>query len=142
MGNRHQYHVPRRVESITPPHVHFAVTHPASTQMSESSETKKIRATEMRDWINDEGHTFVLLDCNPKQSHDYAHLPTALSADPYQDEFLEVVAGYVSSKDDEIVVYCAGNDCPNSPLAASKLSADGYTNIVEYSAGLMGWEGI
>ena len=45
------------------------------------------------------------------------------------------------ARDAEIVVYCAGPECPQSHLAAEKLAAVGYTNVREYEGGLQAWAG-
>ncbi len=44
------------------------------------------------------------------------------------------------AKDAEIVVYCSGPGCPQSRLAAEKLSALGYTNVQAYEGGLTSWK--
>lgn len=44
------------------------------------------------------------------------------------------------SKDTEIVVYCAGPDCPQCGAAAEKLQAYGYRNVKAYEDGLEEWE--
>ncbi|HEX8722753.1 MAG TPA: rhodanese-like domain-containing protein [Pyrinomonadaceae bacterium] len=43
--------------------------------------------------------------------------------------------------DAEVVVYCAGPECPQSRLAAEKLRALGYTNVRAYEGGLEEWKG-
>jgi rhodanese-related sulfurtransferase len=45
------------------------------------------------------------------------------------------------ARDAEIVVYCAGPECPQSLLAAEKLVAVGYTNVRVYEGGLQEWAG-
>ena len=42
----------------------------------------------------------------------------------------------------EIVVYCAGPECPQSRLAAEKLRALGYTNVRAYEGGLEEWKSL
>ncbi len=44
-------------------------------------------------------------------------------------------------KDAEIVVYCTNYECPQSTLAAQKLAALGYTNVVVYKGGIEEWDG-
>ena len=43
-------------------------------------------------------------------------------------------------KDTEIVVYCAGPECPQSGAASDKLQAYGYKNVKVYEGGLEEWE--
>jgi len=45
-------------------------------------------------------------------------------------------------KDTEIVVYCAGPECPQSGAAAGKLQAYGYRNVKVYEGGLEEWEAV
>ncbi|HEY8560372.1 MAG TPA: rhodanese-like domain-containing protein [Pyrinomonadaceae bacterium] len=42
--------------------------------------------------------------------------------------------------DAEIVVYCAGPECPQSGAAAEKLLTYGYKNVFAYEGGLEEWE--
>lgn len=42
--------------------------------------------------------------------------------------------------DAEVVVYCAGPECPQSRMAAEKLRALGYTNVRAYEGGLEEWK--
>lgn len=43
-------------------------------------------------------------------------------------------------KDAEVVVYCAGPNCPQSRMAAEKLEAFGYTNVRAYEGGIEEWK--
>lgn len=43
-------------------------------------------------------------------------------------------------KDAEIIVYCAGPSCPQSRLAAEKLSKLGFTNVKAYEGGIEEWK--
>jgi rhodanese-related sulfurtransferase len=43
------------------------------------------------------------------------------------------------SKESEIVVYCAGPKCPQSAMAAQKLTDLGFTNVRAYEGGLEEW---
>ena len=43
-------------------------------------------------------------------------------------------------KNAEIVVYCAGPHCPQSRLAAEKLTKLGYDNVRAYEGGLERWK--
>ena len=46
------------------------------------------------------------------------------------------------TKDAEIVVYCAGPECPQSGYAAQKLQTLGFTNVRAYEGGLEEWKGL
>ena len=43
-------------------------------------------------------------------------------------------------KDEEIVVYCGGTQCPQSKQAAEKLVELGYTNVYAYEGGIQDWK--
>ncbi len=42
--------------------------------------------------------------------------------------------------DDEIVVYCTGQDCAASKMSYRILKARGYTNVRRYAGGIYDWE--
>ncbi len=42
--------------------------------------------------------------------------------------------------DDEIVVYCSGQDCAASKMSYHILKARGYTNVRRYAGGIYDWE--
>ncbi|MFN6963630.1 MAG: rhodanese-like domain-containing protein [Pyrinomonadaceae bacterium] len=50
------------------------------------------------------------------------------------------VIGSKIPKDAEIVVYCAGPECPQSAAAAEKLTTLGYTRVKAYEGGLEEWK--
>jgi rhodanese-related sulfurtransferase len=43
-------------------------------------------------------------------------------------------------KNTPIAVYCAGPKCPQSAMAAEKLTKLGYTDVVAYEGGVEEWE--
>ena len=45
-----------------------------------------------------------------------------------------------SLKEEEIIVYCGGPNCPQSLQAAQKLMDLGYTNVKAYEGGLEEWK--
>jgi rhodanese-related sulfurtransferase len=44
------------------------------------------------------------------------------------------------AKNTPLAVYCAGPKCPQSRLAAEKLTALGYTDVVAYEGGIEEWK--
>lgn len=40
----------------------------------------------------------------------------------------------------EIIVYCAGPECPQSRLAGEKLAKLGFTNVVAFEGGIVEWK--
>jgi rhodanese-related sulfurtransferase len=45
-------------------------------------------------------------------------------------------------KDAEIVVYCAGPECPQSGYATEKLQTLGYENVYAYEGGIEEWKAL
>lgn len=43
-------------------------------------------------------------------------------------------------EDDEIIVYCASEDCPGSPAVAETLESMGFENVKDYEGGMAGWK--
>ena len=50
------------------------------------------------------------------------------------------VANELLAKDDNIVVHCAGGDCPSSKYAFMMLKQQGYEHVRRYAGGLADWE--
>lgn len=49
------------------------------------------------------------------------------------------LAGTLAKKDDVIVTYCGGVQCPSSKQAAEKLVSLGYTNVQAFEGGIQEW---
>lgn len=56
------------------------------------------------------------------------------------DRLLRHVRERNPAEDAEIVVYCAGPDCPQSAMAAEKLVESGFQNVHDYEGGLEAWK--
>lgn len=56
------------------------------------------------------------------------------------DQIGREIADRKFPKDTQIVVYCAGPECPQSAMAVEKLRTFGYTNVLAYEGGLEEWE--
>jgi len=52
----------------------------------------------------------------------------------------EAMQNFIKSKNQLIVTYCGAEQCPMSSMLAGKLRAAGYTNVIEYKAGLADWK--
>ena len=59
------------------------------------------------------------------------HIPIPSRANDRLDEL---------NLDDEIVVYCSGQDCAASKMSYPILKARGYTNVRRYAGGIYDWE--
>lgn len=100
---------------------------------------KIIKKEELKKWI-DEKKDFVLIDVLAQGSYEGRHLPSAKHASVRETDFLKKVETFVPSKETVVVVYCASFACQLSPLAASKLSDAGYTNVYDFKGGLADWQ--
>ena len=67
-------------------------------------------------------------------------IPGSINIPQSQDDFVQRVDEEVGSRDREIVVYCASEDCNSSTQAAHKLQDAGFSNIYDFEAGAEGWQ--
>ena len=98
---------------------------------------KTINAEELKKKI-DADEDFILVDVLSKESYEGKHLPKAVNIPV--DEIEGKASGELPDKNKEVIVYCASADCHASPNAAKKLEELGYTNVVDFEAGLAGWQ--
>lgn len=82
----------------------------------------------------------VLLDARGSKWNDNNIIPGAMlfSYENTQEELSQIVP----SKDALVVIYCFSFNCPLSNRLALKLIEWGYTNVIEYPAGLKEWRNI
>jgi rhodanese-related sulfurtransferase len=85
----------------------------------------------------DRADSFVLLEALPASYFEDAHLPGAQNM-PH-DRVDALAATLIPDRTTPVVVYCASLPCPNSEIAARRLSALGYTNVREYAEGKEDW---
>lgn len=82
----------------------------------------------------------LLVDVLSENSFESLHIPGAINV-PYEAGFVEKLEDVADiSKDDEVIVYCASEECQASVNAASALEKAGYTNVIHYAGGLAGWQ--
>jgi rhodanese-related sulfurtransferase len=98
--------------------------------------TSKITRDEVKT-ILDRGETVTIVEALPEQYYRKAHLPGALLL-PH-DQVDELAPALLPDRDAEIIVYCANLPCPNSGIAAERLSELGYTRVREYAEGKQDW---
>ena len=55
------------------------------------------------------------------------------------DELEQKLPSLNAQKEDEIVVYCGGLQCPSSKRAAEKLVRMGFKNVSAYEGGIADW---
>jgi rhodanese-related sulfurtransferase len=82
----------------------------------------------------DSGKNFLLLMCMSNEAFSLKHIP--------HSECFNINGSYQCnfSQDDEIIVYCSGNDCRFSTNAYNLLISKGYKNVYHYPGGLDEWE--
>src|SRR3712207_2656395 len=85
----------------------------------------------------DRGEDVILVEALPPMYYEDAHLPGALNL-PH-DRVDELAPTLLPNKSARIVVYCANAPCPNSGIAARRLTALGYTSVLEYDDGKQDW---
>ena len=125
----------------------FSLSHAAieGERFKQSEEAVKeatyghIDAKGLKSLIDSQTH-FTLVDARGNQWTDGNIIPGAILAayiDPAEE--LEALMPY---KNDLVVLYCYSFNCPLSGKLAQKLLSIGYTNIIEYPAGLTEWRDI
>jgi rhodanese-related sulfurtransferase len=79
-----------------------------------------------------------ILDARTGRYDDGRRLPKAkaLSAEASARE----AARHIPSKNSLVITYCSNTQCPASAHLAKRLRDLGYTNVIEYPAGIAGWE--
>jgi rhodanese-related sulfurtransferase len=79
----------------------------------------------------------VLIEALPEKYFSHAHIPGALNVPHDQVDVL--AAQVLPRKDASIVVYCASATCPNSHVAAERLTQLGYKDVQVYVEGKKDW---
>ena len=74
-----------------------------------------------------------IVDVLERAHYTLEHISGAISM-PLAD--IEREANRVLRKDDTTVVYCASFECQASTMAANKLMAMGFTNVLDYKGGI------
>jgi rhodanese-related sulfurtransferase len=78
---------------------------------------------------------FVLVDSRSREDYDRKHLPGALSIP------LEDIKDYIDrlDKDEPVVTYCGGFQCPVSTEAVKEFMKLGFKNVKDYKGGIQEW---
>lgn len=84
------------------------------------------------------GVSMSLFDARSAQYDDGRRIPTAKSLNA--ESSAEAVGKAIPRKDSLVVTYCASVQCPASNKLAKRLLELGYTNIIEFPAGIAGWD--
>ncbi|MDY6788374.1 MAG: rhodanese-like domain-containing protein [Candidatus Nanohaloarchaea archaeon] len=85
----------------------------------------------------DSGEDFHLVNVLSQDHFEQQHIPKSINIplDQLEDE-----APKKFDKGDEIVVYCASEECQASPKAAKKLSEMGFKKVKDYEGGVKDWK--
>ncbi|WP_340105328.1 rhodanese-like domain-containing protein [Rhodohalobacter sp. 8-1] len=95
-----------------------------------------LSANDVRESMNSTEDT-ILVNTLDADSFQAKHIPGSINIPTAK---IDNIAGTVlPDKNQEIIVYCANEDCTASPEAAEKLEGMGYTNVYDFEAGLSGW---
>ncbi|MBS3765064.1 rhodanese-like domain-containing protein [Candidatus Bipolaricaulota bacterium] len=79
---------------------------------------------------------FTLIEVLEEEEYEQGHIPGAINIP------LEEIGREVKDKletEQEIIVYCADEDCGASPAAAEKLDKLGFENVRDYEGGKKDW---
>ncbi|MEI6808428.1 MAG: rhodanese-like domain-containing protein [bacterium] len=87
----------------------------------------------------DTGAALTLVDARTGKFDDGRRISNAVNLGP--DAKDDEIQSMLKSKDALIVSYCVNTKCPASVKLAAKLTAMGYTRVLEYPQGIEGWVG-
>ena len=87
--------------------------------------------------MHDRGVLFV--DVRSRLSFEHGHIPGALNLDVRSEDFVSRFQSSVNS-DDDVVIYCRGENCSRSAEAILLVHPLGYDRLFYFKAGLPGWE--
>jgi rhodanese-related sulfurtransferase len=79
----------------------------------------------------------VVIEVLPEEEYARLHIKGAINI-PIERIGRETRGRF--EPDQALVVYCSDRECPTSGMAAKKLEAFGFTNVLEYADGKHDWE--
>jgi rhodanese-related sulfurtransferase len=104
-----------------------------------------VGADELNKWVT-EKKPMIVIDTMPRENFVAGHITGAVNSPmpktdkeltPYDKESLLAAAG--ADKNATIVAYCGFVACRRSHWAAKILVENGYTNVLRYPGGWIGW---
>ncbi|MDX1672950.1 MAG: rhodanese-like domain-containing protein [Balneolaceae bacterium] len=104
--------------------------------MTEVETLRRISAQDLKKRLQSDNRP-VLINALSRDAYRAKRIPGSISI-PTED--IEMIENIVPDKNQDIVVYCANEDCDASPNAASALMDNGYENVWDFEAGLAGWK--
>lgn len=101
-----------------------------------NEEMKLISRAELKEKL-DRGDHFKLVMAYEPWAFRMKHIPRSINI-----PVLSILASDLKALglDDEIVVYCSGEECGASKLAYFMLRAQGHENVRRYAGGVADWE--
>lgn len=105
----------------------------ASVKQSNENVKHVSNATELKNKMDN--HEVLVVHTLNAQNYSTAHIPGAINVD--YEKMTE--ASLPSDKNQGLVFYCAGPQCPVSKRAASKAASWGYKNVYVYEGGIKDW---
>lgn len=97
---------------------------------------KSLSAKEVYEKLHSE-EDVVLINALGPNSFQAKHIPGSINIPAGEIE--ERAGQILPAKNQQIIVYCSSPSCTASPTAAKKLTELGYSNVVDFEAGLTGW---
>lgn len=108
----------------------------SSTEQGVQAAFKTIDAQTLHQLIQSQT-PMVLVDARGDKYFDGVLIETAQRLP--SDATDEIIAQALPNKDQQIVVYCAGEGCPASEILANRLVGAGYTQVYDYHGGMREW---
>ena len=84
----------------------------------------------------------IVVDARYRIDYQYAHVPGAINlpADEFAQAYAKVRDELEPRSNEQIVVYCEGEDCEDSELVQQALNALGYKKVAIYKGGWKDWK--
>jgi len=100
---------------------------------------ERITARQLQEMMEREDAPVVINVLSPEDYRE-RHIPGTENVPVSATDFVDRVRSRVVARDEPVVVYCASEDCTASEKAGEKLEKAGFTNVIDFSAGVQGWE--
>jgi rhodanese-related sulfurtransferase len=88
------------------------------------------------------GRAAIILDARPDIFYQVGHIPSALSLprDDFENGYRALASLLQRHREQVLVVYCAGEDCPDSQTVGEALQHLGYPHVRLFRGGWGDWE--
>src|ERR1041385_6320419 len=103
------------------------------------NKVRSISARELKRSFDTRRDGLLLLDVQPQEYYQAAHLPQARNACVYQMIFVDEVSKFAPDKGISIVVYGSSGKSLASSVAARKLDLEGYHHVLDFRGGIAEW---